>query len=162
MLAWQILQNGGFNLNSQCGFIYAGCYCLTKKSGSAENLRSRYKPKQRIMKEIEPCPLNGKDLVGGCIMDELFDNGEFIYQSKENEFLGLINKIPTVVKYEFGSSIIFVEPLDYDAEKREKVFRAVETYVKRFCKEEAHRKAGAKAETSQNFKFQAIKFFYYE
>lgn len=114
------------------------------------------------MKETEPCPLNGKDLMGECIVDELYDYGDYVHYSKDGKYLGLLNKIPTVVEYKFGSNIMFVEPLDYDAEKREKVFRAVLAYVKRFCKEEAHRKAGAKAETSQNFKFQAVKFFYYE
>ncbi len=114
------------------------------------------------MKEIEPCPLNGKDLVGECIVDELYDYGDYIHYSKDGKFLGLIGKIPAVVEYKFGENIMFVEPLDYDAEKREKVFHTLEKYAKKFNKEESERKAGAKTSTSQNFKFQAIKFFYYE
>jgi hypothetical protein len=114
------------------------------------------------MKETEPCPLNGKDLVGECIVDELFDYGDYVHYPKEEIYLGLLDKVPTVVGYKFGSNVMFVEPRDYDAEKREKVFHAVETYAERFCEEEAHRKAGAKVGASQNFRFLAIKFFYYD
>lgn len=114
------------------------------------------------MKEIEACPLNGKDLVGECIVDELFDNGEFVHYPKGNKYLGLINGIPATVDYEFGGNKIFVQPLDYDAEKRDQVYHAVERYVSRFCAEEARRNVSAIAGTSQKFKFQTIMFFYYE
>lgn len=39
------------------------------------------------MKKIEPCPLNGKDLVGECIVDELYDSSGFVCYDKENKWL---------------------------------------------------------------------------
>lgn len=114
------------------------------------------------MKVTEPCPLNGKDLVGECIVDELFDNGEFVRYPKGNEYLGLINENPTVVKYEFGSSMMVVQPLRFFAEDRKEVYYVVRRYAERFCKEEAHRKAGAKVVVGKGYKTMIIKFFYYE
>lgn len=115
------------------------------------------------MKVTEPCPLNGKDLVGECIMDELFDNGEAVHcYPEENKFLGLIDGIPATADYEFGGNKMFVQPLDYNAEKRDQVYYAVERYVSRFCAEEARRNVSAIAETSRKSKSQTITFFYYD
>lgn len=114
------------------------------------------------MRNLEPCPLNGKDLVGECIVDDLFDYGDYVHYPKEEIYLGLLNKVPAVMGYKFGSNVMFIEPRDCDAEKRESVFHAVEAYVERFWEEEAHRKAGAKVVASQNFRFVTITFFYYE
>lgn len=76
--------------------------------------------------------------------------------------MGLLSGIPTVIEYEFDSHIIFVEPLDYNSEQREKVFHAVEAYAKKFNNEESERNCLAKVEASKNYKFQAIAFYYYE
>jgi hypothetical protein len=114
------------------------------------------------MKETEPCPLNGKDLVGECIVDELFDNGEFVHYHKENKFLGLINETPATVEYVFGGSVMVVHPLHQLAEGRKEVLLAVKDYVNRFCMEEKCRKAGAKLGVGKDYYTMIIKFFYYE
>ena len=111
------------------------------------------------MKEVGRCPLNGKDLVGECIVDELFDNGEYVHWGKKNRYIGLVIGVPAEVGYEFGKSYIYVRALRNDDLDRADVTRAVKSFVTRFNKEESHRKAGA--ELLGGFT-EVVRFFYYE
>ena len=115
------------------------------------------------MKEIEPCPLNGKDLVGECIVDEIYDRGEFVsYHLDFDKYLGLINGVPVVVDYAFGTNFINFEVLGTAKWEKVLVDSAIETFVKRFNEEEAYRKVGAETILARINKHQTVRFFYYE
>jgi hypothetical protein len=111
------------------------------------------------MKEVEGCPLNGKDLMGECIVDEIFDNGEFVLYPKGNNYLGLISGVPAKMGYEFGKSYIYVRPLSNNDLECADVMRAVKSFVTRFNKEESYRKAGAEFRGGCTYE---VRFFYYE
>lgn len=58
---------------------------------------------------MEPCPINGKDLCGDRLFEDIFDNGSFtMHPKKDSVAVGFIEGEPSRARYLFGDNVLLV------------------------------------------------------
>jgi hypothetical protein len=58
---------------------------------------------------MEPCPINGKDLYGDRLFEDIFDNGSFtMHPKKDSVAVGFIEGVSSRARYLFGDNVLLV------------------------------------------------------
>lgn len=88
--------------------------------------------------KYEPCPINEKDLCGDILLDDLFNEGQYVIcPSCDREAIGYIDMIACMATYEYDRQVLNIRLLEADI--HHKCEEAIYDYARMIETEEASR-----------------------
>lgn len=87
---------------------------MANKTNSNENVDVTNLTFQELFERHLDCPINnGADLNSDALLDSLFDDGQYVENRVNGEYvaLGFINRVPARCEYELGSNSMWIFPI---------------------------------------------------
>lgn len=114
--------------------------------------------------KFEPCPINGKDLCGDRLFEDIFDNGSFtMHPKKDSIAVGFIAGVPSRARYLFEDNEVWVKV--YPAiltPKCKDVAKRLTDVVDIFNEEEKERQAVATIEQESSTYYRITYNYWYD